>query len=108
MINRNMEKENSMRIQDIKPVSYVCQLRCDRCGAEAQHDVYEGFNNFLQIDFDTSWGSAIGDGTHVELDFCHSCLKRILGQWLRLSPAAWNRLPQLEDAADSAPLTQTE
>lgn len=89
-----------MRIQDTKPVSYICKLRCDRCGAEAQHGVDEGFNNFLQIDFNTSWGSAIGDGTHVELDLCHSCLKGILGQWLRLSPAVWNRLPQSEDVAD--------
>lgn len=65
------------------------QLRCDRCGAEAQHNVDNGFNNFLQIEFDASWGSDLGDGNHVELDIRHACLKETLGPWLRVLPAAW-------------------
>ena len=83
-----------MRIKDVKPVSFVSQLQCDRCGAEAQHNVDDGFNNFQQIEFDGSWGSAIGDGTHVEVDLCHQCIKETLGPWLRLSPARWTRQPQ--------------
>ena len=78
-----------MRIKDVRPQSFVFQLRCDRCGAEAQHNVDDGFNNFLQIEFDTSWGSDLGDGNHVDLDICHACLKETLGRWLRVSPAAW-------------------
>lgn len=78
-----------MRIKDVRPQPFVFQLRCDRCGAEAQHDVDDGFNNFLQIEFDASWGSDLGDGNHVELDICHACLQETLGQWLRVSPAAW-------------------
>ena len=78
-----------MRIKDVRPQSFVFQLRCDRCGAEAQHNVDDGFNNFLQIEFDTSWGSDLGDGNHVELDMCHACLKETLGPCLRVSPAAW-------------------
>lgn len=82
-----------MRIKAVRPAYFVSQLRCDRCGAEAKYDVDEGFNNFLQIEFDAGWGSAIGDGIHVEVDLCHSCLKQTLGPWLRISPSAWNRLP---------------
>lgn len=82
-----------MRTKDFKPTPFVSQLRCDRCGAEAEHDVGEGFNNFLQLEFDASWGSAIGDGTHVEVDLCHTCLKQTLGPWLRLSDSAWNQRP---------------
>lgn len=78
-----------MRIKDVRPQSFVFQLRCDRCGAEAQHNDGDGFNNFLQIEFDTSWGSALGDGNHVELDICHTCLKETLEPWLQVSPAAW-------------------
>ncbi|MCY4745683.1 hypothetical protein NYO99_11935 [Pelomonas sp. UHG3] len=80
-----------MRIKDVKPLSFVAQLRCDRCGTEAQHNDGDGFNNFLQIEFDTSWGSELGDGNHVELDICHACLKQTLGPWLRIAPAPWAR-----------------
>lgn len=31
-----------MRIMDVKPAVFVAQLRCDRCGVEAQHNVEMG------------------------------------------------------------------
>jgi hypothetical protein len=46
-----------MRIMDAKPEAFVAQLRCDRCGVEAQYNVNDGFNNFVQIGFDAAWGS---------------------------------------------------
>lgn len=79
-----------MRTQATRSTPFTSRLSCDRCGAQAQYDTGDGFNNFLQLEFDASWGSAIGDGTHVELDMCHVCLKETLGQWLRLSPSKWN------------------
>lgn len=82
-----------MRTTDVKPTTFVSELCCDRCGTKVKHDEADGFNNFLQIEFDASWGSAIGDGTHVEVDLCHACLKQTLGPWLRLSASAWNRPP---------------
>lgn len=77
-----------MRIKDVQPQSFVAELRCDRCGAEAQHDADSGFNNFLQIEFDAGYGSDLGDGNLVELDICHACLRKTLGPCLRVSPAA--------------------
>ncbi len=78
-----------MKKLDVRPESFVSELQCDRCGAQALHNEDEGFNNFLQIAFDAGWGSALGDGAHVEIDLCHSCVKATLGEWLRLSHAQW-------------------
>jgi len=80
-----------MKIHDVRPESFVSQLRCDRCGAEAQHNVDDGFNNFVQIGFDASWGSQLGDGNRVDVDLCHGCLKETLGPWLRISISKWNQ-----------------
>lgn len=80
-----------MRITSVKPEAFVAQLRCDRCGAEAQLDVGDGFNNFLQIGFDASWGSALGDGNRIDIDLCHGCLQETLGPWLRITQSAWAR-----------------
>ena len=76
-----------MRIMDVKPEPFVMQLRCDRCGVEAQYNVENGFNNFLQIGFNAGPGSEMGDGNRVDVDLCHACLKLALGAWLRVSRA---------------------
>ena len=91
-----------MRISRTRAVSYTSQLRCDRCGAEGQHDVGDGLNNFLQIGFDTSWGSDLGDGNRVDVDLCHSCVKETLGPWLRIEISGWNqRTERRDEGADS-------
>ncbi len=77
-----------MRIMDVKPTAFVAQLRCDRCGTEAQHNAGDGFNNFVQISFDAGWGSELGDGNRIDVDLCHGCFKTALGPWLRISPLA--------------------
>jgi hypothetical protein len=70
------------------------------CGAEAHHDADDGSNNFPQIEFDAGWGSALGDGNHVELDIRHACLMEALGAWLRLSLAAWAAAVQISASKD--------
>ncbi len=50
-----------------------------------QHNVEDGFNNFVQIGFDASWGSELGYGNRIDIDLCHGCLKAALGPWLRIS-----------------------
>lgn len=77
-----------MRIMDVKPTAFVAQLRCDRCGTEAQHNAEDGFNNFVQISFDAGWGSELGDGNRIDVDLCHGCFKITLGPWLRISLSA--------------------
>lgn len=87
-----------MKTTDVRPQEFVAHLSCDRCGEKAQHDAGDGFNNFVQIEFDASWGSALGDGNHVEVDMCHACFKHILGPWLRVTPAVWARGNYSNDA----------
>lgn len=89
-----------MQIRDVRPQPFVFQLRCDRCGVEAQDDVDCGFNNFVSLGFDAHWGSSMGDGNRIDLDLCHDCLKETLGPWLRVSrwasPAAEQPAPNHE------------
>ncbi len=90
-----------MRIMDVKPEAFVAQLRCDRCGAEAQHNDGDGFNNFVQIGFDAAWGSEMGDGNRIDVDLCHACLKATIGPWLRVASSGWSQ-PSAADLADKA------
>jgi hypothetical protein len=94
--------ENGMQRKDVRPQSFVFQVCCDRCGAEAQYNVDDGFNNFLSIGFDASWGSALGDGNHVEIDLCHACLKELLRPWLRVSQQGW--AAQIDQATNGSAL----
>jgi hypothetical protein len=80
-----------MQIRDVRPQPFVFQLRCDRCGAEAQHNVDNGFNDFVSVGFDAGWGSSLGDGNRIDLDLCHGCLKETLGPWLRVSKSSANQ-----------------
>lgn len=77
-----------MQTLRVRPLFYVYKVRCDRCGAEACHEVDIGFNNFLSVEFHTSWGSELGDENRVAVDICHGCLKETLGPWLTISQAS--------------------
>jgi len=92
-----------MRIPDVRPQAFTAQLRCDRCGVLAQHNVDIGFNNFLQIGFDAGYGSDIGDGTRVDLDLCHRCLTETLGPWLRLARTHGNQPSAADPVAAGEP-----
>ena len=83
-----------MRVHELMSTPFVAELICDRCGTQARHDEGDGLNNFLQLGFDAGWGSPLGDGTRVDIDLCHSCLKETLGPWLRLSRSAWALAPK--------------
>lgn len=76
------------RLLDVEPRSFVKQLTCDKCGATASSEEHE-FHNFVSLDFDCNWGSAFGDGRHVDLDLCHECVKDLLLPFLRITDAGW-------------------
>lgn len=63
-------------------------IQCDRCG-HCSNAEGETMSNFTCIDFEATWGSAFGDGNHVEVDLCHQCAKELLGEWLRITPSQW-------------------
>lgn len=73
-----------MKIKDVRPQSFVKQLRCDRCKRLAQDDESEFFE-FTSIDYVAGYGSILGDSNQVEVDLCQHCLKETLGPWLRIT-----------------------
>lgn len=72
-----------MKINDVRPQPYVKQVRCDRCGREAEDGESE-FYEFTSIDYKAGYGSILGDGNRVRIDLCQHCLKETLGAWLRV------------------------
>ena len=76
-----------MRVKTLKTVSVVHQIRCDRCGKEA--DCGEvGFEQMTSIGFDAGYGSIFGDGKRVEIDLCETCVRDTLGAWLQVKTPA--------------------
>lgn len=76
-----------MQIKAIEPMCVVHQIRCDRCGKEAERGEI-GFTQMRSLDFDAGYDSVFGDGNRVELDMCEPCLKDTLGAWLRVTTPA--------------------
>lgn len=76
-----------MQIKIIEAVSVVHQIRCDRCGKEAERGEV-GFAEMTSIGFDAGYDSIFGDGNRVEVDLCELCLRDTLGAWLRVKTPA--------------------
>ena len=87
-----------MQIKDVRPESFVKQIRCDRCDRLA--DVSEAeFQEFVSIDLKAGYASIFGDGNDVQIDLCQQCLKASLGPWLRVSNAT-TRTDLLQEQLD--------
>lgn len=76
-----------MQLKTIEAVSVVHQIRCDRCGKEAERGEI-GFVEMQSIGFDAGYDSIFGDGNRVEVDLCEPCLRDTLGAWLRVKTPA--------------------
>ncbi len=82
-----------MKFKDVRPETFVKQLRCDRCGREANHHDLE-FHEFTCIAHQAGYASVFGDGNQVEIDLCQRCLQETLGPWLRVGqPEDWEKGP---------------
>jgi NMD protein affecting ribosome stability and mRNA decay len=73
-----------MQVKTMETVSVVNQIRCDRCGKEAERGEL-GFQEMISIGFKAGYASIFGDGNRVEVDLCESCLRDSLGAWLRVN-----------------------
>ena len=76
-----------MQIKDVRPESFVKQIRCDRCARLVDLDEAE-FHEFVSIELKAGYGSIFGDGNDVQIDLCQHCLNSSLGPWLRVMDAA--------------------
>ena len=101
-----------MQLNTIETVSVVHQIRCDRCGKQAQRGE-PGFAEMRSIGFDAGYGSIFGDGNRVDLDLCDPCLRETLGTWLRVTPPSGTPLANMlakfrpEDHGGEFPPTQS-
>lgn len=83
-----------MQIKDVRPESFVKQIRCDRCGCLSELGEVE-FHESVSIELTAGYASVFGDGNDIEIDLCQHCLKLTLGPWLRVSdPEAKQALMQ--------------
>lgn len=79
--------EIQVPIKAIEPMSVVHQIRCDRCGKEAERGEID-FTRMRSLGFDAGYDSVFGDGNRVELDLCEPCFRDALGAWLRVRTPA--------------------
>jgi hypothetical protein len=60
-------------------------VECDVCHQtyDCKEEIYET-QEFLHINFTGGYESVFGDMNKVECDICQHCLKRLLGEYLRI------------------------
>ena len=83
-----------MQLRTIETMSVVHQIRCDRCGKEAECGEV-GFQEMTSIGFDAGYDSIFEDGNRVEIDLCEPCLRDTLGAWLRIKTPAETPLEKM-------------
>ena len=76
-----------MQLKIMETVSVMHQIRCDRCGKEAERGEM-GFTQMTSVGFNAGYDSIFGDGNRVEVDLCDPCLRDTLGAWLRVKTPA--------------------
>lgn len=84
-----------MKIKDVRPQTFVKQLRCDRCDRVAEDGESE-FYEFTSLEYKAGYGSILGDKNMVEIDLCQYCLKETLGPWLRVTEPKTQRRERLK------------
>lgn len=73
-----------LAIKSIIVEKLVCT--CDRCGRVMEQGSQDcEWQERLIISFKGGYGSIFGDGNFVEGDFCQTCSKVLLGDWLRIT-----------------------
>jgi hypothetical protein len=86
-VTSDLAADIEMQLKAIEPVSFVHQIRCDRCGKEAERGEI-GFTQMRPLSFEAGYDSVFGDGNRVELDLCEPCFRDALGAWLRVKTPA--------------------
>lgn len=56
---------------------------CDRCQKHVTEDDMVEWQEFEAITKTGGYGALIGDGSHVQVDFCQACFIEVLRPWLR-------------------------
>ena len=59
-------------------------IECDSCGRESEIGSMEA-SEYLRIDFRGGFLSIFGDGSKVSSDLCQFCIKKYLGNFLKIT-----------------------
>jgi len=77
-----------MREYQHRIVQEVAACTCDRCRRRLTPDDPGEWQERLSFDQTCGFDSVFSDGNTVSLDLCQHCVKEVLGEWLRITPAA--------------------
>lgn len=77
---------SAMREYQPRTVQELAACTCDRCKLRLTPDDDE-WQERLSFDLACGFDSLFGDGNTVSLDLCKRCVREVLGQWLRITPA---------------------
>ena len=64
-------------------VHEVISIECDRCKKIVEAEDCLSFQETLSLSLVGGFASVLGDGSHYELDFCQTCVKEVLGPFMR-------------------------
>lgn len=73
-----------MKKTSFKKTKVVSGKVCDVCNREVAADDLE-FEEFWSIDRTCGFASVFGDGAHISLDLCQTCIKEKLGEWIQVT-----------------------
>ena len=63
----------------------ISSFTCDKCGLVANGDTdHFEYQEFLSVSRFGGYGSVFGDGLQYEVDLCQSCVKDLLGDYVRV------------------------
>ena len=61
-----------------------CAFVCDCCGRRfTNSDIIESQESW-HLESVGGFGSVFGDGAHLEVDLCQGCVKKLLGEFIRV------------------------
>lgn len=63
-------------------VEQLCAITCDVC--KSRYDDPIEYQQFVGLDKTAGYGSIFGDGATIRCDICQDCLKKLLGEYLRI------------------------
>lgn len=61
----------------------IKSITCDVCGKVVKYEDI-GIDEFIFISHSAGYDSVFGDGNCVKCDICQDCIKRLIGQYLRI------------------------
>ena len=68
-------------------------ITCDCCKKTfTTSEDYIDTEEFLNIERINGYGSIFGDGNVMRLDLCQHCIKKLLGEYIRIEEKEWTNL----------------